>query len=144
VGRAVASATLNREEWEEQSEVNAVECGRLRKERDHLEAKFVHLKDVYEDLGIKWGDDPFHAIKLIRKERDELRAENERIKKRCAELEKALRMQHAWHQHNKETLFEWPDGEPDSFNAAQEYEDSLLCEVTLAALNPESEDGSDV
>jgi hypothetical protein len=31
-----------------------------------LKAREQHLMDVYDSLGIKWGDDPFHAISTLK------------------------------------------------------------------------------
>lgn len=48
-----------------------------RAENKALNAKVAHLYDVYDSLGIKWGDDPFSTI-------SKLRAELEKVKKELA------------------------------------------------------------
>lgn len=44
------------------------------RDADRLRKKEAHLFDVYDSLGIKWGDDPFHVIttkkEIIRKIRE--------------------------------------------------------------------------
>jgi len=72
------------ERWKNAEDANIKLCEQLeeaRAEIERLKLRDRHMLDVYDSLGIKWGNDPFHVIAELKAQLENAKAEIESRKK---------------------------------------------------------------